>query len=50
MAKPIFSYNSNHAFDATNEHIFSFMWANVNNQAIANTLIIRNNETNDFKK
>lgn len=46
MARPIFSYNSDHAFDATTEHIFSFMWSNVNNQAIANTLIIRNNETN----
>ena len=46
MAKPIFSYNSSYAFDATKEHVFNFMWSNTNNQAVANTLEIRNNETN----
>lgn len=46
MAKPIFMQGSDYAFDSKNEHIFRFMWSNTNPQAVANTLTIRNNNTN----
>lgn len=45
LNKPQLYIESSYAFDATYEREFKYMWASGNNQSVANTLIIRDNET-----
>ena len=46
LNKPQLYIECSYAFDATYEREFKYMWASGNNQSVANTLIIRDNETN----
>lgn len=46
MNKPQLYINSSYAFDARYEHEFYYLWSFANNQSVANTLVIRDNETN----
>ena len=46
LTKPQLYIESSYAFDATYEREFKYLWSSGNNQSVANTLIIRDNETN----
>lgn len=46
LNKPQLYIDASYAFDATYEREFKYLWASGNNQSVANTLIIRDNETN----
>lgn len=46
LTKPQLYIESSYAFDATYEHEFKYLWSSGSNQSVANTLIIRDNETN----
>ena len=46
LNKPQLYIEASYAFDATYEREFKYLWASGNNQSVANTLIIRDNETN----
>lgn len=48
ITKPQLYIESTYAFDARYEHEFKYLWASNNNQSTANTLIIRDNETNNI--
>lgn len=46
LTKPQLYIESSYAFDATYEREFKYLWSSGSNQSVANTLIIRDNETN----
>ena len=46
LSKPQLYIDASYAFDARYEREFKYLWPSGNNQSVANTLIIRDNETN----
>lgn len=48
LNKPQLYIESGYAFDARYDREFKYLWSSGNNQSIANTLIIRDNETNSI--
>ena len=46
LNKPQLYIDTSYAFDARYEREFKYLWPSGNNQSVANTLIIRDNETN----
>ena len=46
LNKPQLYIESSYAFDAKYEREFKYLWPSGNNQSVANTLVIRDNETN----
>ena len=45
LNKPQLYIESSYAFDANYEREFKYLWQSGNNQSVANTLVIRDNET-----
>ena len=46
LSKPQLYIDASYAFDTRYEREFKYLWPSGNNQSVANTLIIRDNETN----
>ena len=46
LSKPQLYIDASYAFDARYKREFKYLWPSGNNQSVANTLIIRDNETN----
>ena len=48
LNKPQLYIESSYAFDANYEREFKYLWQSGNNQSVANTLVIRDNETSEI--